>query len=187
MGMSKPRLKLLCEKCIRFLFDSSIDYLFWFCTIMWYLLSVDQSRHHPEHDGLLHEHRWTGFSCEGPRRRQASLDLGWSDDDRLWEMINDNELVVVSFVKMLPFPPQVWSAWVWWVCHLERQVLVKRKKEQDPVSTMQKTGWTNHSAFQSRHSSSLVWFGPVWCGLTVGVDHLDAVTNHLLVYLAILV
>ena len=102
-------------------------------------------------------------------------------------MINDDELVVVSFVKMLPFPPQVWSAWVWWVRHLERQVLVKRKKEQDPVSTMQKTGWTNHSAFQSRHSSSLVWFGPVWCGLTVGVDHLDAVTNHLLVYLAILV
>ena len=77
-------------------------------------------------------------------------------------MTNDDELVVVSFVKMLPFPPQVWSARVWWVCHLERQVLVKRKKEQDQVSTMQKTGWTNHSAFQSRHSSSLVWFGPVW-------------------------
>ena len=58
---------------------------------------------------------------------------------------------------------------------------------EDPVLTMQKTGWTNHSAFQSRHSSSLVWFGPVWCCLAVGVVHLDAVTNHLLVYLAILV
>ena len=76
-------------------------------------------------------------------------------------MINDDELIVVSFLKMLPFPPQVWSARVWWVCHLERQVLVKRKKEQDPVSTMQKTCWTNHSAFQSGHSSSLIRYGLV--------------------------
>ena len=190
---------------MRGIFTTSPSIIVWkmFRNLVWYLnrlfvlilcdyvksiLSLDQSRHHPEHDGLLHEHRWTGFSCEGPRRRQASLDLGWwwwslvRNDQRWW--IDRCEFF---FFKMLPFPPQVWSAWVWWVCHLERQVLVKRKKEQDPVSTMQKTGWTNHSAFQSRHSSSLVWFGPVWCGLTVGVDHLDAVTNHLLVYLAILV
>ena len=68
-----------------------------------------------------------------------------------------------------------------------QKVFAFSDSEQDPVSTMQKTGWTNNSAFQSGHSSSLVWFGPVWCGLAVGVDHLDAVTNHLLVYLAILV
>ena len=38
-------------------------------------------------------------------------------------------------------------------------VLAEHKRavmKQDPVSTMQKTGWTNDTAFQSEHLSSLV-------------------------------
>ena len=74
-----------------------------------------------------------------------------------------------------------WSLWVLSKCcrfhhrsgQLEFDEFVtlsaRCKKEQDPVSTMQKTGWTNNSAFQSGHSSSMVLFGPVCCGLAYGV------------------
>ena len=59
---------------------------------------------------------------------------------------------------------------------------------------MQKTGGTNHTAFQFGHFSSLVWSRLVWYlwsdlkwkkSFTYGFDHLDAVNNHFLVYKAI--
>ena len=59
---------------------------------------------------------------------------------------------------------------------------------------MQKTGGTNHTAFQFGHFSSLVWSRLVWYlwsdlkwkkSFTYGFDHLDAVNNHFLLYKAI--
>ena len=59
---------------------------------------------------------------------------------------------------------------------------------------MQKTGGTNHTAFQFGHFSSLVWSRLVWYlwsdlkwkkSFTYGFDHLDAVNNHFLVCKAI--
>ena len=44
----------------------------------------------------------------------------------------------------------------------------------DPVSTMQKTVWTNFSSF-------LVWSG-LEKGFTYGCGHLEAVSNHFPVY-----
>ena len=87
---------------------------------MWNLLSLDQSRHHPEHDGLFHEHRWAGFSCEGPRRRQASLDLGWwwwslVRNDQWWWIgrcefcqnvaVSTTGLVSLSSMSLSPWAP----------------------------------------------------------------------------------
>ena len=41
------------------------------------------------------------------------------------------------------------------VCCMLRLHTDDAHSEQDPVSTMQKTGWTNYSSF-------VVWSGPVW-------------------------
>ena len=59
---------------------------------------------------------------------------------------------------------------------------------KDLMSTKQKTGWTNHIDFQSRHSSSLVWYALVLFGKIVLPMAMisDAVNNHFLVYKAIL-
>ena len=66
--------------------------------------------------------------------------------------------------------------------------LLPQNSLQDLMSTKQKTGWTNHIDFQSRHSSSLVWYALVLFGKIVLPMAMisDAVNNHFLVYKAIL-
>ena len=72
---------------------------------------------------------------------------------------------------------------IWWpwcvsknkIAHIEVQLQIQI--EQDPVSTMQKTGMTNYSSF-------VIWSG-LEKGITYECYHYEAVYSHFSVYLAI--
>ena len=164
-GYSQPRLQLLYEKCIGILFDTSIDYLFWFLcdyvksTLSW---SIQASS-------------WTWWASSWTPMSWFQL---WRTSTKTSKS-RSRMLMMIACEKWSMM--MNWSLWVLSKCcrfhhrsgQLEFDEFVtlsaRCKKEQDPVSTMQKTGWTNNSAFQSGHSSSMVLFGPVCCGLAYGV------------------